>query len=193
MSLLLVTEDDRKLWIAHESDAGRLYVYVPNTGKFHRNRGLAHDYYGEQELTYSPLSDAAAREAIREGVIGRLDARRKGPQLEQYRADPHALDPDVVIDDGSQEWVEPSPRARARAKAQVLLNAAPGEWVTWRAYPGEKKQRAYVAANDILNKRIRALAELGRLQTRVTPLEDGRVQVQVARYDEAQKGRTVGL
>ncbi|MCD1267811.1 hypothetical protein B5M43_002980 [Microbacterium sp. MEC084] len=93
----LVTEGNRELWIAYESMVGQIYVYVPDTGRYHRNRGVARDYYGERELSYAPLSAADARALMRDARIGRLDAIRKRAQLDQYRADAHALESDEVL------------------------------------------------------------------------------------------------
>lgn len=72
-----------------------MYVLVTATGRFHRNRGLAADFYGEQRYTYQPIDPPTARAAIADGV-GNLDEQIKACQLARYRNDPAALDPATV-------------------------------------------------------------------------------------------------
>jgi len=73
-------------------------------------------------------------------------------------------------------------RQQAAAIAGRVKDTAPGEWVTWKTYPAERKQLAYVAANDLRKGRVRALvAQAGEVDSRVLPAGDGSLLVQVSR------------
>lgn len=93
MGLYLVSNGNRNEWVAWQNENAEhaeMYVYVPNTGRFHLNRALAHDFYVDNELTYQPINPEHAHELIAAGV-GRLDAQAKGPQLARFKADTGAL------------------------------------------------------------------------------------------------------
>lgn len=99
MTLYLVTEEGRRLWVAYESradDRARIYVYVPNTGRFHYNSGASHDYYVDGELTFTPVTRTQAEQAMREDV-GQLHRAAKHDQLDRYRNDTGSLDPADVL------------------------------------------------------------------------------------------------
>ncbi|MFF2273562.1 hypothetical protein ACFVTX_14885 [Agromyces sp. NPDC058136] len=98
MSLYLVRTRGRadELWLAYEASEGVLYVYVPNTGKFHRNSSLSRDFYVDQELSYEPIAAEFALRIIAAGRVGRLDSRSNA-QLVGYATDPNALDPTVLL------------------------------------------------------------------------------------------------
>lgn len=177
MSLYLVKDGDRQLWVAHETDAGQLYVYVPNTGRFHRNRGLAADFYGEQHYSYEPLSGAEVQDAVRDKV-GKLDGRTKRAQLDRYTADAAALDLDDVLGELAVAYT-PSPQRRAAAKAGVIARSKRGEWVVWKTYPAKRRQAAHVAANDLRRGRVAAIRRVGPVDTRVMTAPDGQLQVEV--------------
>jgi hypothetical protein len=91
MKLYLVKEDDRPVCVAalaHEN----MYGYVANTGKFHDNNALRNDFYMERDFSYEEISIAEARRLIENG-IGLLDEEEYAEVLEEWRADPKALDP----------------------------------------------------------------------------------------------------
>ena len=96
MKLYLVTEDDRKVWVAalaHE----RMYAYVANTGKFHDNNALRNDYYMERWFTYEEIGPAEARRLIDEGVGTLEDDDEHSDVLAEWRADPKPLAPADVL------------------------------------------------------------------------------------------------
>ncbi|WP_433161152.1 hypothetical protein [Kribbella sp. CA-247076] len=95
MLLYLVSEDERRVWVAalaHET----MYAYVANTGKFHDNNALRNDYYMERWFTYEAIGPAEARRLIDEGV-GTLDDDDHTDALAQWRSDPKPLDPVDVL------------------------------------------------------------------------------------------------
>lgn len=189
MGLYLVTDGDRRLWVAYEDEAkAQMYVWVPNTGRFHRNRGTEADFYWDQDHQYQPIVTAEARQLLREEV-GKLDGRKKAGQLERFRGDTAALDPAAVLGDDADE-VTPSPQRQAIAKARALAGAGTGVWLTWKTYPAERRQAAYVAASDLKRGKVRALhAVNGDVDARVVTTPEGQIQVQVARYETSEKGR----
>jgi hypothetical protein len=91
MKLYLVKEDDRPVWVAalaHES----MYGYVANTGRFHDNNALRNDFYMERGFNYEEIGITEARRLIENG-IGLLDEEEYAEVLQEWRADPGALDP----------------------------------------------------------------------------------------------------
>lgn len=100
MTLFLVkNEQDRPVWIAHvvDDDYGWLYVYVPNTRRFHFNRGLTRDFYVDREMTYRPITEQEAADLLSRGEVGRLDPKIKGPLLQQFREDSDPLPVERVL------------------------------------------------------------------------------------------------
>lgn len=97
MRTYLVKSRDTDLWVAVESDDGALYVYVPNTGKFHRNAPITRDFYLEQELVYEPITMERARALIDASTIGALDLHTKAAQINRYQHDADALSPEQVL------------------------------------------------------------------------------------------------
>lgn len=173
-SFLLASINGATTWIAMETEDGQLYSYVPNTGRFHANRGLTHDRYIDQEGNYLEISPERARELVDAGDIGRIDGRRNRDLLARYQADPESVDPATIL--------PPSPHPSAASRAALLEQAPEGEWVTWQTYPRLQKQRAHVAANDIRTGRIRALESIGPIEVRVRPLEADTYVVEVRRH-----------
>jgi len=178
MNLYLVKTADAgtDLWVAYETADGDLYVYVQNTGKFHRNAALEDDFYVDQEFTYEPITAAVAREVVGVGAVGKLDSRTKSAQVHRYMNDGDALDPASIL--GVKRTRSAADIRAARVKA--LRNAKPGVPVTWKKYPAEKIQTARVAVNDIRKQKILELKQLGELSAWLEP-GDGEVLVKVAR------------
>lgn len=185
-SLFLVRDEDgTELWVAWEDQvAGHLYVYVANTEQFHRNDPLAVDFYYDRSKSYEPIDPDTAAAKIAAGV-GRINERHFGWLVEKYRADPNPLSVSSVL--GAQVPVPRSPQARSRAFATDLTKARPGVWVTYKTYPTTDRQKAHVAAYDLRAGKIRSIAEIGPIDTRVIDT-DTAVEVQVAR----QKHRLTG-
>jgi hypothetical protein len=65
--LYLVTEGGRRIWVAALIDED-IWTYVANTGKFHRNDGLRHDFFMLNELGYSEIGLSEARRLIASGI-----------------------------------------------------------------------------------------------------------------------------
>lgn len=184
MNLYLVKTADASvdLWVAHETDDGDLYVYVQNTGKFHRNTALEDDFYIDQELTYEPITAAAAREVVAGGAVGKLDARTKSAQVQRYENDTDALDAASIL--GVKTTTRTDAQIR-EARVKVLRNAKPGVAVTWKKYSAAEKHLARVAVTDINKKKIKMLDAVGPLDVWI---EDnaGDVLVRVARAKVTQ-------
>lgn len=88
--LLHVHAGSRSIWLAAMGE-WRMYVYTPNTGKFHRNDALGQDYFWDQELSYDEVDIETARLLMSRGV-GRLDAVRNDRQLRRYMNDEYAIE-----------------------------------------------------------------------------------------------------
>lgn len=188
MNLFLVTDETgRERWVAYEDPiAEHLFVYVANTGAFHRNDSVGVDYYYDQRLTYEPIDVARAAAKIAEG-LGRIDERKAGWLAERYRADQHSRSVESVL--GARSVEPQSARARAQRFAQLLGAAKPGVWVTYKAYPAVSRQLAHVAAYDVRQGNVRAIAKLGPVLTQVVDGPGGQVEVQVARAAARLKPR----
>lgn len=89
MKLFLVTEGDRRVWVAALANES-MYSYVANTGKFHDNNALRNDFYMERDFEYEEISIAQATDLIQAGV-GRLDEEDSADALKDWRADPKPL------------------------------------------------------------------------------------------------------
>lgn len=189
MSLYLVESGGRPIWLVFEdTELARIYAYVPNTGLFHHHRPLGADFYWDRELTYTPIDATRAHEIIAAGVLGKLDGRSHADLIAAFQADPEPRGVAEVL--GAQPIAhQPSRTKQARAKAAQIAASSPGQWFTWRLYPRDSRQRAYVAAHDLRAGKVKALGNAGvRVDVRVTPTQDGRLAVQVttaARQDRA--------
>ncbi|GAA1601881.1 hypothetical protein GCM10009789_65080 [Kribbella sancticallisti] len=93
--LFLVTQGERKIWVAALIDED-IWTYVGNTGKFHRNDGVRHDYFMLNEAEYSEIGITEARRLIGSGV-GLVDEHQIPASLQKWREDPGAMDPDIVF------------------------------------------------------------------------------------------------
>lgn len=81
------------LWVAVKIDNSDLFVYVPNTKKFHLNNSLTSDFFVQQELYYENISPSAVAKIILEGEIGNLLPINKTSQLNHYIEDPDFISP----------------------------------------------------------------------------------------------------
>jgi hypothetical protein len=103
MNLYIVKDGDRVVWLAALL-AEDIYTYVPNTGRFHPNAGLRHDFFMERSLQYEEITVGRARGLLADGITP-LDEDVMADALRQWRSDPTALDPEqmfvaVVADPG---------------------------------------------------------------------------------------------
>lgn len=95
MRLLKVSDGDRDLWVAALL-GDRMYVYVDNTGQFHRNDALSEEYLLDQDLAYEPIGVSQARDFMSQHV-GRGDDDKVRDQLARYHCDPNLLKIDIVV------------------------------------------------------------------------------------------------
>jgi hypothetical protein len=95
MSLYIVKDGDRFVWLAALL-AEDIYTYVPNTGKFHLNSGLRHDYFVERRLQYEEVTVVRAQAAIDKGMEP-LDEKLMADHLRRWQVDPAPLDPEHVF------------------------------------------------------------------------------------------------
>lgn len=93
--LYLAKEDERLVWVLAliEED---IWSYVVNTGKFHRNEGLRHDYFFTSDYTYTEIGVGEATRLIAENV-GLLDEKTDADVLAKWKSDPDALSPETVF------------------------------------------------------------------------------------------------
>jgi hypothetical protein len=73
-----------------------VWVYVANTGKFHRNEAARDDYFFQQELEYVAIGIAEAQRLIATG-LGTYDAAVDPETVQEWFDDPSPMDPDVVF------------------------------------------------------------------------------------------------
>lgn len=169
-----------ELWLAWEDlDNSWIYAYVPNLGTFVRHDALAQDFYWDMDLTYRPVEVGEAAGLVEQNMIGKLDARTyQKAVLDRLQAVPEQKAPADLL--GPVRTVtQISTRQAAAARADRLRHAAPGEWVTWKKYSPEHRQRAYVAANNLRTGKIRALDGLS-IETRIDVEQSGQLVVLVA-------------
>jgi hypothetical protein len=93
--LYLVTEGATRIWVAALIDED-IWTYVVETGRFHRNDGLRHDYFMLRELGYTDIGLAEARRLISAGV-GTVDPILFPDALKRWKADTESLAPDQVF------------------------------------------------------------------------------------------------
>ncbi len=177
MNLYRVSRDGVPVGLAYETSAGQIYVYVPNTGKFHRNDAQAEDFYVTQESTYEPVTRESAAEEVR-AELGKIDERKRPDLIKEYEEDQGAIPAADIV--GAAPPAPRSARAQAAARASVLAKAERGTWLTWKVYPRQKRQLAYVAVTDIKSGKVGVLHKLGKIEARVEDFGD-HVEVRVSR------------
>lgn len=182
MSFYLVSVPSRGTtpWLIWEDVNNiRIYAYLPNLGALVRHDALYQDFYRDMRLTYRPVSPAQAAQIVAEGQIGRLDARtHQKAILDELSCVTDRKAPADILDTG--QTVKVSARQAALARAARVAEAKPGEWVTWRSYPPQRRQSAYVAAHDLRSGKVRALAGIP-VTTQIVEDSDGQHLVQVTR------------
>ncbi|GAA1686567.1 hypothetical protein GCM10009745_33960 [Kribbella yunnanensis] len=93
--LYLVTQGDRKIWVAALVDED-IWTYVGNTGKFHLNEGVREDYFMNAAAQYAEIGVTEAKRLIAAGV-GLVDAEQKPDSVQGWLDDEEAMDADVVF------------------------------------------------------------------------------------------------
>lgn len=87
--------------IWHKDGDSPLYVFVPNTGRFHLNHALTTDFFFDQEVhDFEPIAPERAARHVADGT-GHIDERTNGWIVEEYRADPSPIDPAQILPDDS--------------------------------------------------------------------------------------------
>ncbi|USI93020.1 hypothetical protein [Rhodococcus pyridinivorans] len=183
MSLYTVSYLGQDQWLAYEdTQAARIYAYVPNLGRFVLHRQLGQDFYWDNELDWTPVDAATGHALVEAGQLGKLDGRRHRDLLDELTAEPDRRSVDEVF--GAQPVPErtPSPQEFAAAKVHALAAAAPGKWLTYKVYDRDKRKAASVAARDLRTGKIAAVRKSGlHIDSRVTSTVDGRFAVEIAR------------
>jgi hypothetical protein len=93
--LFLVTEDGERVWVAALIDED-VWTYVANTGRFHRNEGLRHDFFMLNELEYAEIGVSEAKRLIAAGV-GTLTEEWQADALDRRRQDAESLTVEDVL------------------------------------------------------------------------------------------------
>lgn len=166
------------VWQEHER--AHLYVYVPNTGKFHRNDPMTTDFYFDQEvLTFEAIEVEQARQSVQQG-IGRIDERKNKWLVQKYRQDAKAIDPAQILPKKDDEGkISLSPAQHAKHMLILVRSSAPGVWLTYRSYPESERQKALTAAYDLRKGKVKAFRDTG-VQARVVGTSAGH-EVQITR------------
>ncbi|MFC0629099.1 hypothetical protein [Kribbella deserti] len=93
--LFMATDDDRVVWVLALIDED-VWSYVVNTGKFHRNEGLRHDYFFTSDYSYTEIGVGEATRLIAENV-GLVDEESSADVLANWQDDDSALSPETVF------------------------------------------------------------------------------------------------
>ncbi|MEV8375570.1 hypothetical protein AB0P21_22730 [Kribbella sp. NPDC056861] len=93
--LFLVSEAGQQVWVAALIDED-IWTYVANTGRFHRNAGLRHDFFVLNELEYAEIGLSEARRLIAAG-LGTLTEEWQSDALDAWQQDPQALTTEDVF------------------------------------------------------------------------------------------------
>lgn len=168
--------------VYQEHERAHLYVYVPNTGKFHRNDPMTTDFFFDHEvLTFEPVEENIARQMIK-ADLGRIDRRKHDWLVREYEQDSQAIEPTQIMPEKDAPLPVLSPRQHAKHMLDLALQAKPGTWITYRTYPVAKKQTAQAAAHDLRIGKVKSLAQLD-LETRVVAQRGSEdvVEVQITR------------
>ncbi|WP_016935401.1 hypothetical protein [Rhodococcus sp. R1101] len=183
MSLYTVSYLGQDQWLAYEdTQAARIYAYVPNLSRFVLHRQLGQDFYWDNELDWTPVDAATGHGIVETGQLGKLDGRRHRDLLDELTAEPDRRSVDEVF--GAQPVPERTPTAQefAAAKVNALASAAPGTWVTYKVYARDKRRLASVAARDLRTGKIAAVRKSGlHIDSRVISTVDGRLAVEITR------------
>lgn len=184
-ALYLVRDGDRTIALAAESD-GKLFAYVPDVDAFVYNKPMSVDFLIDRNKQYEPIDGPAAAQVIHEGKIGKIDRRTSKTLLEWATTEQRRLNPTDVLDANTlRADVEPTAAEVAAAKADLVRNAPPGKWFTYKTYPADaKRQQAMQVASHIRNGRVKAFADID-VVVKVVTSKSGDHIVQVSRQESA--------
>ena len=94
--LFMVKENDGEPHLVAALIDEDVWVYVANTGKFHRNEAARQDYFFERELEYVEIGIAEARRLMTTG-LGTYDEEIDPDTVQEWRDDPSPMDPEIVF------------------------------------------------------------------------------------------------
>lgn len=182
MTLYLVSDGDREVWVAYQDDEARMWCYDGHLGRFQFSESLYKDFFWDKENQYTAIDDAQAREAIARGV-GKYDLRK----LEWLRDEHKSASPDDVLESEqvlAAVEIAPSKEQRANATAEALIHSTPGAWVTWKTYPMAKRSSADVMASNLRHGKVKAIDRLQmNVVVRVRP-SGGVLVVEIAKQQQ---------
>lgn len=166
---------------AVDLDTGHVFVWVPNTGEWHRSRAMEVEYLAERQPTmrFEEITRAKAAEMV--VAAHPIDERVSGWIVEQDRAQPvterrtHA---DLML-------VLPGRHATRDA---VLLNRLQHsrQWIPVKVYRDDQAASAKALASDIRTGRRKSLSPAGELEAR-TRRVDSLLVVEARRASTAAK------
>lgn len=84
--LLRVQAGEKLLWLCVVNPELWTYVYIPDSGRFHLNKGVFVDYVWDGELTYVPIDVQEARDLIA-AKVGALPPAMMSSRRERYLTD----------------------------------------------------------------------------------------------------------
>lgn len=93
--LLRVQAGERVLWLCVVNPELWTYVYIPDSGRFHLNKGVFVDYVWDNELTYVPVGIDEARGLI-EARVGQLPSELPFERRRRYLTAEHLEVEDVL-------------------------------------------------------------------------------------------------
>lgn len=164
----------RKIWLAAmDNETLNLWVFDPGTNKFHRSPELSQDFAWDRRLHYEALDQAAAvKLAQKIGKPTLPDIRRR------HQEDENGIPAELVLGVSTR----PDERSVLRAKAQAIVDKAPGSWSIWDVYPATRARAARVCASAIRTGKHKTLAAIaGSLDSRLVTRDDGSIEVQVTK------------
>lgn len=81
--LLRVQAGESLIWLCVVNPELCTYVYIPDSGRFHLNKGVFVDYVWDNELTYVPVGIDEARDLI-EARVGQLPSEMPFERRTRY-------------------------------------------------------------------------------------------------------------
>lgn len=93
--LLRVQAGEKLLWLCVVNPELWTYVYIPDSGRFHLNKGVFVDYVWDGELTYIPIDVQEARDLIA-ARVGALRREMTSSERRRFLTD-EQLDAEVTL------------------------------------------------------------------------------------------------
>lgn len=160
--------ESRPVWLGILFDEERMYLWLPQLGRWVRSYTILGTFADEQPLLYTVVDLASARCLI-DAQVGKLDRRRFGKVIKEFAQSSDWLGLEEVLGSEAPEALAArtsNRRARANALASIIARAPGGSWIAWQRYPSNRPMLAHQAAQDFRRRKVRALAGIP-LETRV--------------------------